>query len=177
MSTPVARERSARALEIIAAARRVLESEGSEAMTMRRLGEEVGMRAPSVYKHFPGKRHVEAALVEEAFSEMGAALHGAVTRSGRQGPVAAVLKAYRRTALSSPHLYRLATGPDLPRDLLVPGLEAWSGEPFLLATGDPHVAQAMWAFAHGMAILEIEGRFPAESRLDRTWRSGAQAFQ
>lgn len=167
---------SERAADIVATARRVLETEGLDALTMRRLGDAVGMRAPSLYKHFPSKRHVEAALVEEAFAEMGAVLHRAVRRPGRRTPVAAVLVAYRTMALANPHLYRLATGSDLPRDLLAPGLEAWSGEPFYLATGEPHRAQAMWAFAHGMAILEIEGRFPEGSQLDRTWRAGAESF-
>lgn len=143
---------------------------------MRRLAEDVGIRAPSLYKHFPDKRSLEAALVDDAFTEMGAALHAAVSRPGRSGPVAAILRAYRMRALASPNLYRLATGPGLPRDLLTPGLEAWSGEPFFLATGDPHRAQALWAFAHGMTILEIEGRFPDGSDLDRTWRAAATAF-
>jgi AcrR family transcriptional regulator len=175
-AAPVVSERSDRAAEIVGTARRILEADGPDALTMRRLGEEVGMRAPSLYKHFPGKRHVEAALVEDAFLEMGQALHRAVGRPDAGGPVAAVLAAYRQMALTNPHLYRLATGPEPPRDLLAPGVEAWAGEPFFLATGEPHLAQAMWAFAHGMAILEIEGRFMDDSDLDRTWRSGAQAF-
>ncbi|MDN5790404.1 MAG: TetR family transcriptional regulator [Micrococcales bacterium] len=175
-AAPARAHRSEREAEIVATARRILEAQGPDALTMRRIGDEVGMRAPSLYKHFPGKRHVEAALVEDAFAEMGAALHRAVARPGRRGPVAAILAAYREMALANPHIYRLATGPDLPRDLLTPGLEAWSGEPFFLATGEPHVAQALWAFSHGMAILEIEGRFMDASNLDRTWRSGAQAF-
>lgn len=173
---PATTQRSERATGIVVTARRILETEGADALTMRRLGEEVGMRAPSLYKHFPSKRHVVAALVEDAFAEMGTVLHRAVQRPGRLGPVAALLRAYRQEALANPHLYRLATGPDLPRDLLSPGLEDWSGEPFFLVTGEPHLAQALWAFAHGMAILEIEARFPDDSDLDRTWRAGATAF-
>jgi AcrR family transcriptional regulator len=168
--------RSDRAQQIVDAARRLLESDGREALTMRALADEIGIRAPSLYKHFANKRAVEAALVEVAFTEMGSALHAAVERPGRSGPVGELLAAYRKVALADPELYRLATGPDLPRDQLTPGLEAWSGEPFFLATGDPHVAQAMWGFAHGMAILEIEGRFMDDSDLDRTWASGAEAF-
>ncbi|HEY2665754.1 MAG TPA: TetR family transcriptional regulator, partial [Actinomycetota bacterium] len=48
--------RSARAGQIVATARLLLEREGPEALTMRRLGEELGIRAPSLYKHLAGKK-------------------------------------------------------------------------------------------------------------------------
>ena len=67
-------------------------------------------------------------------------------------------------------------GPDLPRAELTPGLENWAGEPFFRATGEPQRAQALWAFAHGMVVLEIDHRFLPGSDLDRTWRAGATAF-
>ena len=73
-------------------------------------------------------------------------------------------------------MYRLSTSGTLDRAALPTGLEDWAGEPFLLATGDSHRAQALWSFAHGMVILEIDGRFPDSSDLDRTWRAGAAAF-
>ena len=46
--------RTARAESIVAAALDILESEGREGLTMRHLAEAVGIRAPSLYKHFPG---------------------------------------------------------------------------------------------------------------------------
>jgi hypothetical protein len=45
-----------------------------------------------------------------------------------------------------------------------------------LATGDYSVAQALWSFAHGMVILELDNRFPPTSDLDRTWAAGVAAF-
>lgn len=39
--------------ELLAAARRLLEAEGPEAIAIRRLGAAVGIRGPSVYKHVP----------------------------------------------------------------------------------------------------------------------------
>ena len=160
----------ARALEI-------LDAEGPGALTMRRLADEVGIRAPSIYKHLPDKATLEAALVEEGLAEMGAALHEALRRPGRQGSVRALLRAYRATALRHAHRYRLATLGPLRRDLLPAGLEDWAGEPFFLATGgDPHRAQALWSLAHGMVILELDGRYPPGSNLDRTWRAAADAF-
>ncbi|MHB1887370.1 MAG: TetR family transcriptional regulator, partial [Acidimicrobiales bacterium] len=59
---------------------------------------------------------------------------------------------------------------------LLPGLEAWAGEPFYLVMGEPYLAQALWAFAHGTMILELDRRFFEGSDLDLTWRAGAEAF-
>jgi AcrR family transcriptional regulator len=168
--------RSARAAEVVAAARILLEAEGADALTMRRLADAVGIRAPSLYNHLPDKAALEAALMESAMFEIGDALHEAVSRPGRRGAVAALLVAYRRYGVDHPNLYRLATGDPGTVRALPPDLDRWAGEPFFLATGDPHRAQALWAYAHGMVILEIGDRFTAGSDLDRTWRAGAAAF-
>jgi AcrR family transcriptional regulator len=161
---------------VVSAAWRVLEAESLDAVTMRRLGDELGIKAPSLYKHLPDKAALEAALVEEGLAQMGAALHAALARPGRKRPLDAMLATYRRYGTEHPNLYRLTTAGRLPRAKLPEGLEEWAGSPFFLATGDPHRAQALWAFAHGMVILEIDGRFPEASDLDRTWRAGAAAF-
>lgn len=144
---------------------------------MRRLGAALNIRAPSLYKHFAGKRAVEIALIEEGLLEIGHVMHRAVTHPGRRSPAAALLASYRAAALAKPNLYRLMTSGPLPRAELASGLENWAGEPFLLATGDPYGGQALWAFAHGMVILELDRRFLDGSDLNRTWRSGAHAFE
>ena len=176
MVTPERTARTERAADIVAAARRILEHEGIEALTMRRLAAELGIQAPSLYKHFSTKRAVEAALIEAGMLELGKALHAALASPGRGGPVRSLLDSYRRAALASPSLYRLATSGPLPRDELPAGLEAWAGEPFFLATRDPWRAQALFSFAHGMVILELDDRFPGGSDLGRTWKAGAAAF-
>jgi AcrR family transcriptional regulator len=58
-----------RAAQIVAAARVLLESEGAGALTMRRLGQALGIQAPSLYKHLPGKHAVEVALIEAGLTE------------------------------------------------------------------------------------------------------------
>jgi hypothetical protein len=90
--------------------------------------------------------------------------------------VSRLLTCYRAESLARPNLYRLVTAGPLPRADLTPGLEDWAGKPWFLATGDPVLAQAMWAFAHGMVILELDHRFLDGSDLDQTWRAGARAF-
>jgi AcrR family transcriptional regulator len=176
VTRPEVPARSPRATEIVSAARRILEAEGRDALTMRRLASCVGMKAPSLYKHFPTKRALEAALIEEGLLEVGEILRAALAGRGDAGAAHRLLAAYRDAALANPELYRLATSGVLPRQALPRELEKWAGEPFYLATGDPSKAQALFAFAHGMVILELDDRFPPGSDLRRTWRAGTRAF-
>lgn len=172
--------RSARAAEVVAAARRVVERDGPDGLTMRAVADELEIKAPSLYKHVSGKAAIEVELVAAALLEMGEALHTALSAAPRAaggGRVTAVLAAYRRQALAQPAMYRLATTGPLARHQLPPGLEEWAGSPFFLVTDDPYRAQALWSFAHGMVILELDGRFPDGSDLDRTWAAGAAAFE
>ncbi|MCU1456867.1 MAG: putative transcriptional regulator, TetR family [Actinomycetia bacterium] len=173
---PAPREYSARATEIIAAARAVYEHDGPDALTMRRLGEELGIRAPSLYKHFADKQAVETALIEQSLAEVGAVCHRVVQKTQPGERVAALLRTYREYCVAHPNLYRLATSGPIDRAALTPGLEEWAGSPWFLAVGDPYLAQALWSFAHGMVILEIDGRYEDPSTLPSSWAAGAEAF-
>ena len=168
--------RPPRVVESVAAARRILEQEGAGALTMRRLAEELSMQAPSLYKHFSGKAALESALIEDSMFDIGAVTHRALHEAAPEGPLDGLLVAYRSYCLAHPNLYRLATSGRLQRDTLPEGLEQWAGNPWFVVTGDPSLAQALWSFAHGMLILEIDDRYPPGSDLDQTWRAGGAAF-
>jgi AcrR family transcriptional regulator len=209
---------SARGRELVAAGRQLLEEEGPGALTMRRLADRVGIRAPSLYKHLPDKAALEAAIVatglEEAAAAFEQAVEGADHRRGQRtgedagrepseggegsgtgagggiGTVAgeaagngadaalsALATAYRRFALEHPHLYRLMNNGPLPREHLPPGLEERTAAPLLRAAGSQARARAVWAFAHGMVMLELDHRFPPDADLDTAWQAGIAAFQ
>jgi AcrR family transcriptional regulator len=170
-----------RVRDVVAAAREILEREGPDGLTMRRVAERLGIKAPSLYKHLEGKEDLEALLMAVAFRELGQELHDAVgsLRKGgsRRKALTELARVYRRWALAHPHLYRLVTGGPLPRERLPDGLEAWTAEPVVLAAGGhPDLARATWAFAHGMTILELDGRFPPGADLDAAWTSGIDAL-
>jgi AcrR family transcriptional regulator len=169
--------RKARPAEIVAAARRLLEQDGRDALTMRRLAGVLGIRAPSLYKHFPDKAALELVIIEDALMDIGEASHAAIHSCGPDDGLECLLEVYRRHSLSHPHLYRLATEGPLVRRDLTPGLEEWAGNPWYVVTGDPFLAQAVWSFAHGMVVLELNKRYPPGSDLDATWRAGAGAFE
>jgi AcrR family transcriptional regulator len=172
---PTPRERTPRARQIIDTARALLEAVGSDGLTMRRLADELGIRAPSLYKHINGRPALELGLAETGLDETGLALHAAVAGSNGD-PVSDLLGAYRAMGLANPELYRLITASSFPRAGLLPGLEEWAGEPFFLAVDEPYLAQALWSFAHGTLILELDRRFLDGSNLDRTWHAGTEAF-
>jgi AcrR family transcriptional regulator len=173
---PPPRELGPRADDIVAAARRILEDDGPDALTMRRLAAALDVKAPSLYKHLAGKGAIEVVLIEQGFTELGVALRAAVHGRTPADALRPLLATYRATALANPNLYRLVTSGVLPRDHLVPGLEDWAGEPFGLVVADPDVGRALWSAAHGMAILELDGRYPPDADLDLTWACTADAF-
>lgn len=140
------------------------------------MAERIGIRAPSLYKHFDSKAALELAIIEDALEEIGEISHLAIRASAPGARLDALLAAYRSYSLSHPHLYRLATEGPLRRDALPPQLEEWAGNPWFVVTGDAALAQALWSFAHGMMVLELDRRYPPGSDLDLTWRAGARAF-
>jgi AcrR family transcriptional regulator len=171
---------SARAREIVAEGRRLLEEEGAGALTMRRLAERLGIQAPSLYKHLPDKSALEAAIIATGMEEAAAAFEAAVAGAaggGGNGALPALAAAYREFALAHRHLYRLMNSGPLPRERLPAGLEERTAAPLLRAAGSRARARAVWAFAHGMVMLELDQRFPADADLDAAWRAGIAAFQ
>jgi len=159
---------SPRARAIVAAARELLEAEGG--VSMRRLADRLGIKAPSLYKHLRDKGALEAALISDAFLE-------AAERFEQAGDLFELGSAYRAFALEHPHLYRLMFEGRLPRERLVPGAEERAAAPVIAAVGgDPDRARALYAFAHGMVILELGGRFPDGADLDAAWARGLRAF-
>ncbi|GAB3959455.1 TetR/AcrR family transcriptional regulator [Actinoallomurus acanthiterrae] len=178
---------SPRARQIVAAARELLEKDGADALTMRRLADRLGIRAPSLYKHFPDKAAVEVELIAEGMEELARALEaaeaarpaetaGQIETAGPADVVAGLGAAYRAYALAHAHLYRLMTAGPLPRDVLPPGLEDRTAMPLVRVVGDPDRARAAWAFAHGMVMLELDGRFPPGADLGPAWRVGLVAL-
>jgi AcrR family transcriptional regulator len=159
----------------VQAARELLEEHGPEALSMRRVADRLGIRAPSIYKHLPDKRALEHALISAGFEEQAERFEAALAGSG--DPVAAIARAYRDYARAHPHVYRLMTERALEREQLAAGVEERAARPLVEALGgDRDLARALWAFAHGMTILELNDRFPEGADLDVAWECGLRAF-
>ena len=159
-------ELSPRGQEIVDAARELVEREGSAALTMRALAARVGIRAPSLYKHLPGKDELEARVVDAALADLSRSLEQATG-------LEAIAHTYRRFALARPHLYRLATSSPAASERF----ELAAAPPLLRVLGSARRARAAWAFMHGMADLELAGRFATDADVEAAWHAGIDAFR
>jgi AcrR family transcriptional regulator len=176
MATSAPDQLTPRAREIVNAARELLEDEGIEALSMRRIAQRLGIRAPSIYKHLPDKDALEAAIISAGFEEQAAVFDAALEDS--DDPLGALARAYRDFGREHPHLYRLMTDRTLNRELLVPGSEERAAMPLYKAAGENiDLARAAWAFGHGMTILELNNRFPPDADLNAAWEHGIAAFR
>ena len=175
---PVLPERSARVAQVVAAARAVIDRDGLDGLTMQSVAAELRIKAPSLYKHVErqgGTSRSSSSSTRWPRWATRSTRRSAEAPPGGAGPPACSRPTggWRSPAPTSTASPRRAA---LPRSRPPSGLEAWAGAPFRLATGDPYRGQALWAFAHGMVVLEIDRRFADATRLDTTWAEGAAAF-
>jgi|tagenome__1003787_1003787.scaffolds.fasta_scaffold20901432_3 AcrR family transcriptional regulator len=172
---------SARRTQIVAAARRLLEEDGPEALSMRNVAAEIGIRAPSLYEHVADKRALESAIIATGLNEQGEALREAVDAARRDDadPLAAIARAWRRWATAHPHVYHLIYVRDLDRsDPAVAEAELTAGAPLReICGGDVATARVIWAFAHGMVNLELSDRFAPGTDVGQLWERGLDALR
>jgi len=168
---------------LIATARELLEREGMEAISMRRLAQELAVQASSLYHHFAGKSALMRAVAEQGLRELAQVLQRARDEAGSdpRQQILALGLAYRTWALQHPRLYRVLFAGN-PLDEQPSAVERAVPEPMLAAAaqlvGEEHAVaatQAGWALVHGFVMLELAGQMrrggPAEGFL-----LGMQAF-
>lgn len=141
----------------------LLESEGIEAVSMRRLAQMLDVKAASLYHHFTDKTALLSAVAEKGFAQLADVLERTRTQAGAdpRQQVRAMGMAYREWALQHARLYLLLFG-DVP---------LWEHpSPITQAVADPILAtvaqmvgeqrsvaatQTAWAFVHGFVMLEL----------------------
>src|SRR2546429_3033177 len=96
-------------LRIVEVATAILDAEGLDALSPRRLAQELGVRAPSLYNHFATKEEILDAVGDAIIAQVDLSMF-----SGADWAVALVewARAYRRALAAHPHAVPfLATGP------------------------------------------------------------------
>jgi AcrR family transcriptional regulator len=94
--------------EILAAARHLFVAQGFDAVTIRRIAEEVGVSAPALYLYFPDKDAILLEICDATFNDLIALFEDVRRREppGRKR-LAMVGEAFIRFALAHPEEYRL----------------------------------------------------------------------
>lgn len=169
-------ERVEREHRIVATARAVAEREGWNAVTVRRLAEEIQYSQPVLYSHFENRDAIVAAVAVEGFKEITADLRAAASGSfGRRDAIEKVAEAYLAFALSRPALYEamfsIPTGLRFAeagtRPELRAAFEALAAVVTPFSIDVAIVTETFWGGLHGLAELERSGRIRPETRGDR----------
>ena len=170
------RERAEREHRIIAAARMIAEREGWNAVTIRRLADQIQYSQPVLYSHFANRDAIVAAVAVEGFKEITATLREAAGGSTGQGDALEnVATAYLAFALGRPALYdamfvlptnlRFAEAETRPE--LSAAFEALAAVVTPFCADVAVMTETFWAALHGLAELERSGRIRPGTRGER----------
>jgi AcrR family transcriptional regulator len=157
-------------------ARAIAEREGWDAVTIRRLADEIEHSQPVLYSHFENRDAIVAAVAVEGFREITVALQDATTGStGKRNVLKNVAKAYLAFALRHPALYeamfilptnlRFAEAETRPE--LRAAFEALAAVVTPFCVGVAVATETLWAALHGLAELERSGRIRPDARDER----------
>lgn len=144
----------------------------SDDLSLRALARDVGVSATAVYRHFPDKAALLAALALAGFDRLAEQQRRAgQTGSDPLNGFAAKGAAYVRFALDHPALFRLmwATAPsgdlfDSPIENAHPAMAALRTDIAAILPADAtdaarHAAAlACWSLVHGLAMLALDGQ-------------------
>lgn len=92
---------------IAAAAGRLLEREGSDAVTMRRVAKAVGITPMALYRHFADRDGLLNALADAGFQEWAARASGIAIPADPEQQLAQILDLFLDFALEKPRLFEL----------------------------------------------------------------------
>ena len=167
---------------LIEEAVRTIRAQGVEQLTLRTIGERLGVSRTALYRHFADKEALLAAVSTEGFRTLRLATRDAWEQEGGGRPgFEAMAVAYVRFAVMHPAHYRVMFGRHLESaardseleqeasgafDVLVGALTAQQGAG-IVRRDDPRLqARYVWATVHGVAMLAIDGQLSGDEQGD-----------
>jgi len=164
---------------LIAEGLRVLEEREDADLSLRAMARAVGVSATAVYRHFPDKDALRAALASAAYDRMGETQRAAASAfDDVLDQFQAMGRTYVRFALDHPALFRLMSSMS-PHDDLFALDESEDDDAskllrdyaFRLAGEGASIetvraiAMRSWALVHGLAVLMLQGYVPRDEAL------------
>ena len=159
---------------LVEEALRTIQADGIDQLTLRAVGERLGVSRTALYRHFSDKQALLAAVGGEGFRTLAGALTAAWEQHGRgRAGFEAMGYAYVRFAADHPSHYRVMFGrfrESCSKDealvhearaafqVLVDALVTLQ-ESGVVRADDPQLqARFVWANVHGIAMLVIDGQ-------------------
>ncbi len=161
----------------------MIEEGGAASVTMRAIGQRIGVSRAAAYRHFADKTALLVAVAANGFNCLGARLQATQAGASRSSVerLRSIGEEYVRFALENPAHYRLMYGKEALTREDVPELrEAAEGlfEQFVVVIRahqrggtikrqDPRAqAYVAWSAVHGLASLVIEGQIRGTDDID-----------
>ena len=156
---------------ILDAARALLEKEGQEALTIRRIAAAAGGSTMNVYSRFGGKDGVIDALLIEGFEALSGVIHRIHATVDPLADLERCAQRYREFALAHRSQYELMFDRAIPgyeiseraKQTAAAALQALSDrveramDTGIIRIGDPmHTATMFWSACHGPVSLEMK---------------------
>jgi AcrR family transcriptional regulator len=166
-------------------ARLLLNQGGSEAVTMRRVAQAVGITAMALYRHFPDRAGLLNALADAGFEELAARLRATQESKNVEKRLIRILDVYLEFALDNPRLFELmflarrAGARQYPADFQARQSPTANVAAVVIEDGmktgyfrrdDPwEITFEMGALLQGMVMLYLGGRLGMEAEEFRTF--------
>jgi AcrR family transcriptional regulator len=161
---------------------RTIQTDGVEQLTLRTVGERLGVSRSALYRHFADKQSLLAAVGKEGFRTLRQAIADAWDRNGR-GRIGfrSMGEAYVQFALAHPSYYRVMFGrfiESAAKDdhfvaeataafhVLVDALVEQQNAGDIRQDDPALMASFVWALFHGAAMLFIDGQLPEAVQQD-----------
>ena len=171
---------------ILSAAKAILESEGIEGLTIRRVAQRAELSPMALYRHFADKGALLDALMED-----GIAAWESIVRAIRAADplewLAALGEAHLEFALSQPHRYDaafflpapaarrfpddFAAGRSPALAMIMARIEAAKAEGRLSGKPTLEIALAFVALGHGFVSMQRANRFASEKQFKTLYRA------
>jgi AcrR family transcriptional regulator len=159
---------------IAAAARRLLDEEGCEAVSMRRVADACNITAMAIYRHFPDREGLLEAVADHGFEELAAQLKRIHFSGDAQQRLARMGKIYLDHALQYPRLFELMflkpriRARRYPRDfkaglsptanLMVEAIKEGMADGSFRDDDPWEITFEIGALSHGLIMLYLGGR-------------------
>lgn len=169
--------------EIVAAGRALLEAGGLDAVTMQAVAERVGVRAPSLYKRYPSRAALVAAMGESALDDLAGLMAPLSTNPDPAAGLRSVAAAYRSFAHRHPRAFELLAMNLPPESRPSAERNAAASAPLLVLAerlvgpGQAlEAARLLTAFANGFVSMELNGSFRLGGDVDEAFRYGVDVL-